>query len=267
MRSWGMRRAKQRAGSESHLRAPDQAEIPRREDHLDGGLPAYRELDEVPGLPDIAITKLLAGRREKKTRYKPGGCCGKSVFGRLAGYEDVNDTTTRCGSSRTRWPTTSPTSCAPWVYGRGSSIGRSQLHEKLVKSAANRRPRPLRRVPAGRSGGAASAVRRHPPSDRVAQAEAISEMTARLLVSTAARERCVRHRSLGASLPRSAATAGGEPAWSASYHPVRSRKGLSRRLIESMMVAEEPVSGKPRLGLCPMKRRGGVVLCNTLDGR
>ena len=49
---------------------------------------AYRELDDALGLTDIAITKLLEGRRGKDARHTMGG---QSVFGRLAGYEDVND--------------------------------------------------------------------------------------------------------------------------------------------------------------------------------
>jgi len=57
----------------------------------DGGLLAYRELDDAFGLTDTAITKLLDGRRGKNVRHKLGGLFRQSVFGRLAGYEDVND--------------------------------------------------------------------------------------------------------------------------------------------------------------------------------
>jgi Transposase DDE domain group 1 len=57
----------------------------------DGGLLAYRDLDEALGLTDIAITKLLDGRRGKNTRHKLSGLFRQAVFGRLAGYEDVND--------------------------------------------------------------------------------------------------------------------------------------------------------------------------------
>ena len=57
----------------------------------DGGLLAYRELDDALGLTDTAITKLLDGRRGKNTRHKLSGLFRQSVFGRLAGYEDVND--------------------------------------------------------------------------------------------------------------------------------------------------------------------------------
>ena len=57
----------------------------------DGGLLAYRELDDALGLTEIAITKLLDGRRGKNARHTLGGLFRQSVFGRLAGYEDVND--------------------------------------------------------------------------------------------------------------------------------------------------------------------------------
>ena len=36
----------------------------------DGGLLAYRELDHALGLTDMAITKLLDGRRGRNTRHK-----------------------------------------------------------------------------------------------------------------------------------------------------------------------------------------------------
>jgi hypothetical protein len=57
----------------------------------DGGLLAYRELDDALGLTEIAITQLLDGRRGKNARHTLGGLLRQSVFGRLAGYEDVND--------------------------------------------------------------------------------------------------------------------------------------------------------------------------------
>jgi Transposase DDE domain group 1 len=57
----------------------------------DGGLLAYRELDDAFGLTDVAITQLLDGRRGKNGRHTLGGLFRQSVFGRLAGYEDVND--------------------------------------------------------------------------------------------------------------------------------------------------------------------------------
>jgi hypothetical protein len=52
---------------------------------------AYRELDDALGLAGIAITKLLDGCRGKNTRHKLSGLFRRAVFGRLAGYEDVNN--------------------------------------------------------------------------------------------------------------------------------------------------------------------------------
>jgi len=57
----------------------------------DGGLLAYRELDGALGLTEIAITKLLEGRRGKNARHTLAGLFRQSVFGRLAGSDDVND--------------------------------------------------------------------------------------------------------------------------------------------------------------------------------
>ena len=57
----------------------------------EGGLLAYRELDAVLGLTEIAIVELLDGRRGKNARHTLCGLFRQSVFGRLAGYEDVND--------------------------------------------------------------------------------------------------------------------------------------------------------------------------------
>jgi hypothetical protein len=57
----------------------------------DGALLAYRELDSALEFTDMAITKLLDGRRGKNSHHKLSGLFWQSVFGRLAGYEDVND--------------------------------------------------------------------------------------------------------------------------------------------------------------------------------
>ena len=51
----------------------------------DGGLLAYREFDDAFGLTEIAITKLLEGRRGKNARHTRAGLFRQSVFGRLAG--------------------------------------------------------------------------------------------------------------------------------------------------------------------------------------
>ena len=57
----------------------------------DAGLLAYRELDDVLGLTDLAGAALSDLRRGKNTRHLLTGLLRQSVFGRLAGYEDVND--------------------------------------------------------------------------------------------------------------------------------------------------------------------------------
>ena len=55
------------------------------------GLLAYRELDEALGLTDLAGAALSNLRRGNNRRYLLTGLLRPSVFGRLAGYEDVND--------------------------------------------------------------------------------------------------------------------------------------------------------------------------------
>ncbi len=60
-------------------------------DTSDAGLLAYRELDDALGLTDIAGAALSECRRGKNTRHMLTGLFRQSVFGRLAGYEDVND--------------------------------------------------------------------------------------------------------------------------------------------------------------------------------
>ena len=57
----------------------------------DSGLLAFRELDDALGLTDLAGAALLECRRGKNTRHMLTGLFRQSVFGRLAGYEDVND--------------------------------------------------------------------------------------------------------------------------------------------------------------------------------
>ena len=57
----------------------------------DAGLLAYRELDDILGLTDLAGAALSDLRRGKNTRHLLTGLLRQSVFGRLAGYEDVND--------------------------------------------------------------------------------------------------------------------------------------------------------------------------------
>lgn len=57
----------------------------------DGGLIVFRELDEVLGLTRMASWELRDGRTGKNRRHDLVAMLRQSVFGRIAGYEDVND--------------------------------------------------------------------------------------------------------------------------------------------------------------------------------
>ncbi len=57
----------------------------------DGGLLAYRELDDAVGLTATAASALAEGRRGKNIRHRLLGLLRQAVYGRLADYEDVND--------------------------------------------------------------------------------------------------------------------------------------------------------------------------------
>ncbi len=57
----------------------------------DGGLLAYRELDDVFGLTDLAASVLGEDRRGRNIRHHLPALLRRSVLGRLASYEDVND--------------------------------------------------------------------------------------------------------------------------------------------------------------------------------
>ena len=57
----------------------------------DAGLLVYRELGDVLGLTDLGGAALSDLRRGKNTCHLLTGLLRQSVYGRLAGYEDVND--------------------------------------------------------------------------------------------------------------------------------------------------------------------------------
>lgn len=56
----------------------------------EGGLLVMRKLDDTLGLSDLAAA-LHDNRRGKNTVHRLDGLFRQLVFGRLAGYEDVND--------------------------------------------------------------------------------------------------------------------------------------------------------------------------------
>ena len=57
----------------------------------DGGLLVMRELDNALGLSDLALGALSDSRRGTNTTHRLDGLFRQSVYGRVAGYEDVND--------------------------------------------------------------------------------------------------------------------------------------------------------------------------------
>ena len=69
----------------------------------DAGLLAYRELDDALHLTDTAADLLADARTGKNGRHRLAGLLRQSVFGRLAGYEDVNDAERLCRDPAMRW--------------------------------------------------------------------------------------------------------------------------------------------------------------------
>ena len=57
----------------------------------DGGLLVMRELGDVLGMSDLASAALSDNRLGKNTVHRLDGLFRQSVYGRLAGYEYVND--------------------------------------------------------------------------------------------------------------------------------------------------------------------------------
>ena len=69
----------------------------------DAGLLPYRELDDAIGLTDTGAGTLADARTGKNGRHRLAGLLRQSVFGRLAGYEDVNDAERLCHDPAMRW--------------------------------------------------------------------------------------------------------------------------------------------------------------------
>src|SRR5271155_4885699 len=80
----------------------------------DGGLLAYRELDDVLALTTSGGERLAEARTGRNRRHHLVGLLRQSVFGRLAGYEDVNDADRLCRDPAMRW-----------VVGDRAPIGRA----------------------------------------------------------------------------------------------------------------------------------------------
>ena len=69
----------------------------------DAGLLAYRELDDALGLTDMVGDELVDQRTGKNGRQELTGLFRQSVFGRLGGYEDVNDANRLARDPAMRW--------------------------------------------------------------------------------------------------------------------------------------------------------------------
>jgi DDE family transposase len=86
----------------------------------DGGLLAYRELDHVLSLSEIAGEVLTDTRTGANGRHALLGQFRQSVFGRLAGYEDVNDADRLAHDPAMRW-----------VVGGKAVIGRAASSSQM----------------------------------------------------------------------------------------------------------------------------------------
>src|SRR6267378_3487522 len=69
----------------------------------DAGLLAYRELDDTLGLTHTGADTLADARTGKNAQHLLAGLLRQAVFGRLAGYEDVNDADRLCRDPAMRW--------------------------------------------------------------------------------------------------------------------------------------------------------------------
>src|SRR5262245_12711532 len=69
----------------------------------DAGLLPDRELDDTLGLTGTGGDMLADARTGRNGRHRLVGLLRQSVFGRLAGYEDVNDADRLCHDPAMRW--------------------------------------------------------------------------------------------------------------------------------------------------------------------
>ena len=82
---------------------------------------AYRELDDVLALTTSGGERLADARTGRNRRHLVG-LLRQSVFGRLAGYEDVNDANRLCRDPAMRW-----------VVGGNAPMGRGASASQMAR--------------------------------------------------------------------------------------------------------------------------------------
>jgi hypothetical protein len=110
----------------------------------DAGLLAYRELDDALGLTEMAGDVLADARSGKNGRHALAGLFRQSVFGRLAGYEDVNDAERLRHDPAMRWivggKAAQRSAASPSQMGRFETQWLGALADCLADLVHGRRP-------------------------------------------------------------------------------------------------------------------------------
>ena len=88
----------------------------------DVGVLPFRDLDEVLGLTDLAEEVLTDTRTGQNSRHTLIAQLHQSVFGRLAGYEDVNDADRLGRDPALRWVVGGRAMHRPQYRGAGSMV-------------------------------------------------------------------------------------------------------------------------------------------------
>jgi hypothetical protein len=104
----------------------------------DAGLLAYRELDDALGLSEMVGERLADARTDKDGQHAFVGMFRQSVFGRLAGYGDVNDAERLRHDPAMRWIVggKAPTGCAASASQMGRFETRWLTAEKNLSALA-----------------------------------------------------------------------------------------------------------------------------------